>query len=105
LEDEVHKTATQLKAARDQLATSFSKSHVDEILAEKEDQINGLMKEGETLSKQQLTLNTTIKKLRSRLKENEEKLKKTEERANKAEEQANKLEIDLKELQVINAPF
>ena len=96
----MHTSSTQLKAARDQLAASFSKSHVDDIVAEKDEQITGLMNEGEKLSKQQLTLNTTIKKLRARVKESEDKLKKTEERANKAEEHAKELEIDLKELQV-----
>ena len=70
------------------------------MLSEKDEQINGLMEEGEKLSKQQLTFNTTIKKLRARLKEAEEKLKKTEERATKAEEHGAKLEVDLKELQV-----
>ena len=70
------------------------------MLAEKTEQINGLMEEGEKLSKQQLTFNTTIKKLRARLKEAEDKLKRTEDRATKAEEHEAKLEVDLKELQV-----
>ena len=70
------------------------------MLAEKDEQITGLMAEGEKLSKQQLTYNTTIKKLRARLKETEDKLKKTEERATKAEEHESKLEIELKDVQV-----
>ena len=100
MEDDLHKASTQLKAAKDQLAASFSKNHVDDIIAEKEEQIQGLMEEGEKLSKQQLTYNTTIKKLRARLKESDEKLKKTEERAQKAEEFGSKTETELKELQV-----
>ena len=100
LEDDLHKTSTQLKAAKDQLAASFSKNHVDDIIAEKDEQIQGLMEEGEKLSKQQLTYNTTIKKLRARLKESDEKLKKSEERAQKAEESGSKYESELKELQV-----
>lgn len=101
LEDELHKTSVQLKGAKDTLSKSFSKSHVDEIIAEKDAQISGLMEEGEKLSKQQLTLNTTIKKLRARVKESEEKLKTLEDKHKKTEETLTKKSDDLASLQVL----
>ena len=105
LEDELHKTSVQLKGAKDTLSKSFSKSHVDEIIVEKDTQITGLMEEGEKLSKQQLTLNTTIKKLRTRVKESEDKLKTLEEKHKKTEETLTKKSDDLTSLQVIFCHF
>ena len=89
-----------MKGAKETLSKSFSKSHVDEIIAEKDAQINGLMEEGEKLSKQQLTLNTTIKKLRARVKESEEKLKTLDEKNKKTEENFSKKSEDFTNLQV-----
>ena len=82
------------------MSKSFSKSHVDDIIHEKDQQISGLMEEGEKLSKQQLTLNTTIKKLRARVKESEEKLKVLEDKSKKTEETLTKKSDDLTSLQV-----
>ena len=59
------------------------------------------MEEGEKLSKQQLTLNTTIKKLRARVKESEEKLKTLEDKHKKTEETLTKKSDDLASLQVL----
>ena len=105
MEDELHKTSVQLKGAKDTLSKSFSKSHVDEIIAEKDAQISGLMEEGEKLSKQQLTLNTTIRKLRARVKESEDKLKNLEEKHKKTEETLTKKSDDLTSLQVFSTLF
>ena len=58
------------------------------------------MEEGEKLSKQQLTLNTTIKKLRARLKETEEKLKSNEEKNARLEEALQNKTEELASLQV-----
>ena len=58
------------------------------------------MSEGEKLSKEQLTLNNTIKKLRTRVKETDEKLKKTDERAKKGEESTTRLEGELETVKV-----
>lgn len=58
------------------------------------------MSEGEKLSKEQLTLNNTIKKLRTRVKETDEKLKKTDERAKKSEESTTRLEGELETVKV-----
>ena len=67
---------------------------------EKDSQISGLLEEGEKLSKQQLTLNTTIKKLRARVKESEEKLKNLEEKNKKNEENLQKKTEEHNNLQV-----
>ena len=96
----MHKTSVQLKGAKESVSKSFSKSHVDEIIQEKENQIGGLMDEGEKLSKQQLQLNTTIKKLRTRVKDSEEKLKNIEEKYKKTDETLQKKTEDLSNLQV-----
>lgn len=89
-----------MKGAKESLSKSFSKSHVDEIILEKDQQISGLMEEGEKLSKQQLTLNTTIKKLRARVKESDEKFKTLDEKNKKTEETLTKKSDDLTSLQV-----
>ena len=70
------------------------------MIGEKDAQIAGLMEEGEKLSKQQLTLNTTIKKLRARVKDSEEKLKNMEEKQKKTDETLHKKTDDLSTLQV-----
>ena len=73
---------------------------MDDLVNEKDSQISGLLEEGEKLSKQQLTLNTTIKKLRSRVKESEEKLKNLEEKNKKNEENLQKKTEEYNTLQV-----
>ena len=94
----------QLKGAKESLSKSFSKNHVDDLVNEKDSQISGLLEEGEKLSKQQLTLNTTIKKLRTRVKDSEEKLKNLEEKNNKNEENLQKKTEEFNTLQVISTP-
>ena len=73
---------------------------MDDLVNEKDSQIAGLLEEGEKLSKQQLTLNTTIKKLRARVKESEEKLKNLEEKNKKNEENLQKKTEEFNNLQV-----
>ena len=73
---------------------------MDDLVNEKDSQIAGLLEEGEKLSKQQLTLNTTIKKLRARVKESEEKLKNLEEKNKKNEESLQKKTEEHNNLQV-----
>jgi hypothetical protein len=103
LQDELHKTQVQLKGAKESLSKSFSKNHVDDLVNEKDRQISGLLEEGEKLSKQQLTLNTTIKKLRARVKESEEKLKNLEEKNKKNEENLQKKTEEHNNLQTEDA--
>ena len=100
LENDLHKTTVQLKGAKETLSKSFSKSHLDDVITEKDTQIAGLMEEGEKLSKQQLTLNTTIKKLRARVKDSEEKLKNVEEKYKKTDDTLQKKSEELSNLQV-----
>ena len=76
---------------------------MDDLVNEKDSQISGLLEEGEKLSKQQLTLNTTIKKLRARVKESEEKLKNLEEKNKKNEESLQKKTEEHNNLQVPSA--
>ena len=73
---------------------------MDDLVNEKDGQIAGLLEEGEKLSKQQLTLNTTIKKLRARVKESEEKLKNLEDKNKKNEENLLKKTEEYNTLQV-----
>ncbi|PIO28127.1 hypothetical protein AB205_0206940, partial [Aquarana catesbeiana] len=58
-------------AKKEELATRLNSSEAAEIMREKDEQIKGLMEEGEKLSKQQLQNSNIIKKLRSKEKEHE----------------------------------
>ncbi|XP_025113068.1 TATA element modulatory factor-like isoform X2 [Pomacea canaliculata] len=61
----------QLQVAEQQLAKRAGDVKLQDILVEKDEQIAGLMEEGEKLSKQQLQNSNIIKKLRVKEKENE----------------------------------
>ncbi|XP_052782552.1 TATA element modulatory factor-like isoform X1 [Mya arenaria] len=61
----------QLQETQAQLAKKAGDVGMKELLAEKEEQIAGLLQEGEKLSKSQLQSNTVIKKLRAKEKDNE----------------------------------
>nr|DBA18607.1 TPA: hypothetical protein GDO54_016838 [Pyxicephalus adspersus] len=61
----------EVKAMKEELATRLNSSETAEIMREKDEQIKGLMEEGEKLSKQQLHNSNIIKKLRSKEKEHE----------------------------------
>ncbi|XP_007944249.1 TATA element modulatory factor [Orycteropus afer afer] len=61
----------EMKSIKGELATRLNSSETAELLKEKDEQIQGLMEEGEKLSKQQLHNSNIIKKLRAKDKENE----------------------------------
>ncbi|KAM9186368.1 TATA element modulatory factor [Dugong dugon] len=61
----------EIKSIKEELATRLNSSETADLLKEKDEQIQGLMEEGEKLSKQQLYSSNIIKKLRAKDKENE----------------------------------
>ncbi|XP_071295471.1 TATA element modulatory factor [Agelaius tricolor] len=61
----------EVKTVKEELATRLNTNETAELLKEKEEQIKGLMEEGEKLSKQQLQNSNIIKKLRAKEKERE----------------------------------
>uniref|UniRef100_A0A8C0FB55 TATA element modulatory factor 1 n=1 Tax=Bubo bubo TaxID=30461 RepID=A0A8C0FB55_BUBBB len=61
----------EVKTIKEELATRLNTNETAELLKEKEEQIKGLMEEGEKLSKQQLHNSNIIKKLRAKEKERE----------------------------------
>ncbi|XP_006896008.1 PREDICTED: TATA element modulatory factor [Elephantulus edwardii] len=61
----------EIKSIKEELATRLNSSQTSDLLKEKDEQIRGLMEEGEKLSKQQLHNSNIIKKLRAKDKENE----------------------------------
>uniref|UniRef100_A0A8B9CKK5 TATA element modulatory factor 1 n=1 Tax=Anser brachyrhynchus TaxID=132585 RepID=A0A8B9CKK5_9AVES len=61
----------EVKTVKEELATRLNTNETAELLKEKEEQIKGLMEEGEKLSKQQLHNSNMIKKLRAKEKERE----------------------------------
>ncbi|XP_075618516.1 TATA element modulatory factor isoform X2 [Balearica regulorum gibbericeps] len=61
----------EVKTVKEELATRLNTNETAELLKEKEEQIRGLMEEGEKLSKQQLHNSNIIKKLRAKEKERE----------------------------------
>ncbi|OXB81531.1 UNVERIFIED_CONTAM: hypothetical protein H355_008379 [Colinus virginianus] len=70
-DSEVAKLQKEVKSVKEELATRLNTNETAELLKEKEEQIKGLMEEGEKLSKQQLHNSNTIKKLRAKEKERE----------------------------------
>ncbi|KAK3092062.1 hypothetical protein FSP39_024833 [Pinctada imbricata] len=61
----------QLQRAQEDLEKKIKDKSLQNLIKEKDQQIDELMQEGEKLSKQQLQVNTIIKKLRVKEKENE----------------------------------
>uniref|UniRef100_A0A6I8PR06 TATA element modulatory factor 1 n=1 Tax=Ornithorhynchus anatinus TaxID=9258 RepID=A0A6I8PR06_ORNAN len=61
----------EVKTIKEELAMRLNCNETAELLKEKDEQIQGLMEEGEKLSKQQLHNSNIIKKLRAKEKENE----------------------------------
>ncbi|NWX78226.1 TMF1 factor, partial [Alca torda] len=61
----------EVKTVKEELATRLNTNETAELLKEKEEQIKGLLEEGEKLSKQQLHNSNIIKKLRAKEKERE----------------------------------
>ncbi|XP_071984591.1 TATA element modulatory factor [Engystomops pustulosus] len=76
-----------VKAMKEELATRLKSSETAEIMREKDEQIKGLMEEGEKLSKQQLHNSTIIKKLRTKEKEHEKTINKQSTKIRELEEE------------------
>ncbi|KAM4023060.1 TATA element modulatory factor [Anomaloglossus baeobatrachus] len=80
-------TKKEIKAVKDELSTRLKSSETAEIMREKDEQITGLMEEGEKLSKQQLHNSNIIKKLRSKEKEHENTITKQTRKIRELEEE------------------
>lgn len=76
----------EIKSIKEELATRLNSSETSDLLKEKDEQIRGLMEEGEKLSKQQLHNSNIIKKLRAKDKENENIIAKLNKKVKDLEE-------------------
>lgn len=77
----------EVKNIKEELATRLNSSETTDLLKEKDEQIQGLMEEGEKLSKQQLHNSNIIKKLRSKDKDNENTIAKLNKKVRDLEEE------------------
>ncbi|KAM5315300.1 TATA element modulatory factor [Glossophaga mutica] len=77
----------EIKSIKEELATRLNSSETSDLLKEKDEQIQGLMEEGEKLSKQQLHSSNIIKKLRAKDKENENIIAKLKKKIRELEEE------------------
>ncbi|KAK2498383.1 hypothetical protein MC885_006249, partial [Smutsia gigantea] len=77
----------EIKSIKEELATRLNSSATSDLLKEKDEQIRGLMEEGEKLSKQQLHNSNIIKKLRAKDKENENIITKLNKKVKELEEE------------------
>lgn len=77
----------EIKSIKEELATRLNSSETADLLKEKDEQIRGLMEEGEKLSKQQLHNSNIIKKLRTKDKENENIIAKLNKKVQELEEE------------------
>ncbi|KAL1790206.1 TATA element modulatory factor isoform X1 [Sigmodon hispidus] len=77
----------EVKIIKEELATRLNSSQTADLLKEKDEQIQGLMEEGEKLSKQQLHNSNIIKKLRTKEKDNENVIAKLNRKAKELEEE------------------
>nr|XP_008518249.1 PREDICTED: TATA element modulatory factor isoform X2 [Equus przewalskii]XP_023475863.1 TATA element modulatory factor isoform X2 [Equus caballus] len=77
----------EIKNMKEELATRLNSSETADLLKEKDEQIQGLMEEGEKLSKQQLQNSNIIKKLRAKDKENENIIAKLNKKVKELEEE------------------
>uniref|UniRef100_A0A8I5P301 TATA element modulatory factor 1 n=1 Tax=Papio anubis TaxID=9555 RepID=A0A8I5P301_PAPAN len=77
----------EIKNIKEELATRLNSSETADLLKEKDEQIRGLMEEGEKLSKQQLHNSNIIKKLRAKDKENENMVAKLNKKVKALEEE------------------
>ncbi|XP_056129102.1 TATA element modulatory factor isoform X2 [Lampris incognitus] len=82
----------EIKGLREELSTRLNSSDTMEIIKEKEEQIRGLLEEGEKLSKQQLQHCNIIKKLRVKEKESDTKLIKQTKKLKDQEEELKHLQ-------------
>ncbi|XP_005383870.1 PREDICTED: TATA element modulatory factor [Chinchilla lanigera] len=77
----------EIKTIKEELAIRLNNSETADLLKEKDEQIRGLMEEGEKLSKQQLHNSNIIKKLRTKDKDNENIIAKLNKKAKELEEE------------------
>ncbi|XP_051010913.1 TATA element modulatory factor [Acomys russatus] len=77
----------EVKTIKEELATRLNSSQTADLLKEKDEQIQGLMEEGEKLSKQQLHNSNIIKKLRAKDKDNENLIAKLNRKAKELEDE------------------
>lgn len=77
----------EIKTMKEELATRLNCSETSDLLKEKDEQIRGLLEEGEKLSKQQLQSSNIIKKLRAKDKENENIIAKLKKKVKELEEE------------------
>ncbi|XP_014315520.1 TATA element modulatory factor isoform X2 [Myotis lucifugus] len=77
----------EIKTMKEELATRLNCSETSDLLKEKDEQIRGLLEEGEKLSKQQLQSSNIIKKLRAKDKENENIITKLKKKVKELEEE------------------
>ncbi|XP_071388463.1 TATA element modulatory factor isoform X2 [Centroberyx affinis] len=82
----------EIKGLRDELSTRLNSNDTIEIIREKEEQIRGLLEEGEKLSKQQLQHCNIIKKLRVKEKESDTKITKQNKKIKEHEEELKHLQ-------------
>ncbi|XP_058534409.1 TATA element modulatory factor isoform X2 [Ochotona princeps] len=77
----------EVKNIKEELATRLNSSQTADLLKEKDEQIRGLMEEGEKLSKQQLHNSNIIKKLRAKDKESENTITRLNKKVKELEEE------------------
>ncbi|XP_039971940.1 TATA element modulatory factor [Xiphias gladius] len=82
----------EIKGLREELSMRLNSSDTMEIIREKEEQIRGLLEEGEKLSKQQLQHSNIIKKLRVKEKESDTKITKQHKKIKEQEEELKHLQ-------------
>ncbi|MBN3286277.1 TMF1 factor, partial [Polyodon spathula] len=82
----------EVKTLKEELSTRLNSNETAEIIKEKDEQIKGLLEEGEKLSKQQLHNSNSIKKLRVKDKENESLLSKQSKKIKELEEELKHLQ-------------
>lgn len=82
----------EIKGLREELSTRLNSSDTMEIIREKEEQIRGLLEEGEKLSKQQLQHSNIIKKLRVKEKESDGKIIKHQKKIKEQDEELRQLQ-------------
>ncbi|XP_069793198.1 TATA element modulatory factor isoform X2 [Narcine bancroftii] len=82
----------ELKALKMELSTRFTSNETADLVREKDEQIRGLLEEGEKLSKQHLHNSNIIKKLRTKEKEHETLISKQSKKAKEQEEEIKHLQ-------------
>uniref|UniRef100_A0A8C6PTZ8 TATA element modulatory factor 1 n=1 Tax=Nothobranchius furzeri TaxID=105023 RepID=A0A8C6PTZ8_NOTFU len=82
----------EIKGLREELSTRLNSSDTMELIREKEEQIRGLLDEGEKLSKQQLQQSNIIKKLRVKEKDSDAKITKQQKKVKDQEEELRHLQ-------------